>query len=427
MPFRVQTRSKSHKRRVVSALAYFLRATFNTADQGYANAQVLDTTAEGVQDGSFTVVEADGTLALASNKCAFTAQGTPAWGDQGLYSTTAITRALGTALLGIVNIASGDANDFGFNTAAALGRRSHFAYTTANRIWITVESSANYWRDSATHIDSTDHHLAIVLGGYDVNGIPWRSGQTVTDYVYGTAFFIKGGNYTTWTLLVRDPADNNTPLYLSTRFYDVAGTIDNVRVPNRDLSAVLQPTCLSTFTAANGTSLDAITPEAGGTWTEQVGDWDIQSNRADGPGASAQATVDPSIANAIIHVTANAAGAALFGITARYSDATHHWVIGGDDNDNEFQIWENDAGWTKRASTAIAVAQSTDYDITAILDDQDITGYLDRANRITYGSAALNETKTEHGLYSGNAGDRFDNFAIMARTSSVYEAKFNAV
>ena len=46
---------------------YLLNAPFTADDQGYSDAQVIDTEAEGITDGQLTVVETDGTFAVSSN------------------------------------------------------------------------------------------------------------------------------------------------------------------------------------------------------------------------------------------------------------------------------------------------------------------------------------------------------------------------
>ena len=74
---------------------------------------------------------------------------------------------------------------------------------------------------------TTDYQLAIVLGGYDVNATPFYAGQTPADYLYGAAFFIKGGAFgSNWTLLWRTALGNTATLYAAFSNYDASGTLD---------------------------------------------------------------------------------------------------------------------------------------------------------------------------------------------------------
>lgn len=412
-------------------LKYLLRATFDASDQGYADAQVLDTVAEGVLDGQLTVVEVDGTLAIVSNKCASTAQGAPTYGNLGFYSQ-GITKALGTTLLWGWNRTAGAAG-VGWSDGIALESAFFLDYSiyhhTGTIIWCN-RNNTGINRQLAAVALSTDYEGAIVLGGYDVNGMPWRSGQTAASYLYGAAFFIKGGTYSTWTLIWRMSAGNETPLYAQATYYDAVDALDDFRVPDLDLSAVLQPTCLSTFTAANGTSLDAITPEVGGAWTEQAGQIEIQSNRAKEPdSASAIATVDSGISDviidAILHVPTGSGGD-YPAVVCRYSGNTASWLALIDIDQSKLFIYEYNGGLAERASAAVALSLDTDYEVRIIADGQQIDCFVDGGNKVSYGSAAFNEAQTEHGLRL--APDNVaDNFAVFARTSSVYESTLDSV
>jgi len=103
------------------------------------------------------------------------------------------------------------------------------------------------------------------------------------------------------------------------------------------------------------------------------------------------------------------------GIVARWSDNNNYWLVSHNVEDQEFRIWEKNVGtYTKRASAAVALAGGTYYDIEAELDAQTITATLDGGNQISYGSAALNETETIHGmqLQRANADDRNNDFLV---------------
>lgn len=419
---------------------YLLRATFNAADQGYADAQVLDIAAEGVKAGQLTVVETDGTLAIVSNKMAFTAQGTPGWGDQGAYSQ-AITRALGRGLLGTVNIdATTEHISLAWDgTAAARGNDGLYVFYLGPLADLRARGSVGGTPIIGGYSASTDYTLAVVLGGCDSNELPYYAGQANTNYAYGCWYFVKGGAYTTWTLLWIEKSDNTATLYTAFSNYSAAGTLDDFRVPDRDLSSIQVPAAYSSFTAANGTSLEAITPEVGGAWTHQQGTFQIQSNRMEknsGVGED-KATVDAGVADcivkAIIHQEyTDASNQELLALAVRYSDTTHFWMITISPDDDTVEIWENDAGYTKRADAAVTINGNTDYDVTAILDGQQIDAFVDGANKASYGSAALNETATIHGVryvIVGTPPDtaELDNFIVYPRTDSDYDTVLDGV
>ncbi len=418
----------------VARLRYFLRATFDAGDQGYADGQVLDTVVEGVQAGQLTVVEVDGTLAVVSNKCAFTAQGTPTYGDLGFYSQ-AITKALGIALISTINLDAIDKQTIGPGWQPDISLTNylfHMYWRNTGPGDLAIESDSGAL-NVASYSASTDYQTALVLGGYHSNRVPWRNGQAAASYLYGAAHYIKGGAWTNWTLLWRNMLDNTGTLYAMLSLYDQAGTIDDFRVPDRDLSAVLQPNNLSTFTAPNGTSLDAITPEVGGAWTEDVGTFDIQGNRAEiiTIVGKALATVGAGISDGIVDVTVHreAADAGVQGLSFRQSDTANYWRLVASLATNLFLIQDlQGAGPTTRASAAVALVHNTDYDLRLIMDGQQVDGFLDGGNKISFAVAAFNETVTNHGLYGDTAGNvmQFDNFAVFQRTSPVYEAKLEA-
>jgi len=418
--------------RAGGGLSYLLRATFDADDQGYANGQVLDTVAEGIQDGTLTLRVNDGVLTLVSNQCYFEAQSSVAWGDKGWHSQ-AIPRALGRTLLckfyawydfwSYVPLIFLDAPGCNPTVGGVSGGIACFATQSLQIYRPTGLSSVavGVW------LQHTWYEGAVMLGGYNSDGVAWRAGELAADYLYGIAFFIKGGAFANWTLLWRESVNNTTPVYAVFAHYKPWGYLDDFRVPNKDLSAVLQPTCLSTFTAANGTSLDAITPEVGGAWTEQAGNWDIQSNRANSDGAGI-ATVNAGVADALVDCVVNiAAGGVSAGTILRYTDSTHYWYVEINDTTNTIRLYEQNAGLTQRASAAIAIAVSTDYKVRAIAYGQTIDIFLDGGNKASYASAALNETVGVHGLNAVTAGDRFDNFAVFNRTSAVYTSTLDSV
>ncbi len=226
-------------------------------------------------------------------------------------------------------------------------------------------------------------------------------------------------------------------------------TFDNMRIP----LALWLPTPIVSdgFADINGASLDDHSSDglghaegvAGGLgsggdgfdWTERNGTWDIQSNAANAavpnPGApGAIATVSASISDVIIDCTVTiGAGGNFASILLRYSDNDNLWWISANDADNEIQIYERNAGSdTKRASTAVTVPTGSPVTLRVIADAQNIDGYLDGGNLVSYGSAALNETAQIHGIQTKNAAGTytFDNFVIYPRGTDEEYSALNA-
>lgn len=417
-------------RHLLVGCVFELLARWNVANQGYANGQVLGAP-EGVDIGQLTVVEVDGTLAVVGNECAFTAQGTPVWGDLGLYSQ-AIARTLGKAhFITDLNLDNDvtKASFYSWQDGANVGLNDRvftMTFTTSARIFAVVGDGAGVFSTSVVvgaYVALTDYDIAIVLGGYDVNGVPWDDSQAAASYLYGCAMFIRGGAFANWTLLWRDVNTSIATLYAASSNLSHTGTMDDMRVSGYDYSAVLQPTVKDTFTDANGTSLDAHTPDvAPAVWIEQAGNWDIQANRASVilNAAIGVATLDSGISDMFIRGTGNVgAGGNDISIVYRYSDLNNYWFINASATANQFRIIERNGGVnTVRAVVGIAIGVAIDYEMTGTMNGQDMTAYLDGANRLAFASV-FQQNATIHGLRgfdaAGGATFTFDNFHFQPR------------
>jgi len=421
------------KAAAASGVSYLLRLWPGTgvSNQNYTDGQDIDTEAEGASAGQGTATEGDGTLAVVSNKLALTAQSTPAWADLGVaFAKTGggtFTKSLGLGLSNIINLSTWEEMGFGWDSVTTIGDPDNFIYAiqaNATNGQLDIEGGTAV----ATGLSaSTDYRFFLVLGGYDSNGVPWYTGETAADYLYGAALYLEISS--TFYLLWRWSDDNTSALYALLASLDAVGTVYNVIVPDVDLSAVLQPTALSTFDAANGTSLDAITPEVGGGWTEQSGNWDIQGNTARSDGDSTNAIIDTLESDVIIDCALTTPANARGSIVARYSDGTHMWLGNVRNPDNDIRIMEVNGAFIERASAAFVVTDDQTYDLRMICDGQTIDFFIDGGDKISYGLAATNENETTYGLRrdAGVNTQAYNNFAIYPRTSAVYESEFDAV
>ena len=182
------------------------------------------------------------------------------------------------------------------------------------------------------------------------------------------------------------------------------------------------------FTDPNDTSLHAHSPDldvVGSGWTERVGDFDIQGNRATNQGAagvgslaSIPAGKSDVIIDAIIYI-GSADGGDNNGIIARRDAVNgYYWHVRISSSGDEIQLYEMDGSPTKRASAAVVIDVETDYDLRMICKGTNISGFVDGGNMISYASASQNQSETVHGIRIKqdvliNTKAKVDNFLIQ--------------
>lgn len=321
------------------------------------------------------------------------------------YWLDGIARASGRLMVAELTTGVGNKWAVGFADVNNAYADAGALYFRLNFVRINTNDAAGTI-DLIAYSDATSYYCAVVL-------------RTAGEYAY-----IKGGAFTNWTLLWHTAVDNAATVYPSHAAITagMAAQSDFIRVPED--TWLPTPLAYDTFTGANGTSLDAHTSNTTGpdsqtvvgrAWTERSGDWDIQSNRAN-PDGAAIATVAGGLADVVVDCTVNGGAAGQPAICLRYADTSNYWFLQADRANNQFELHEYNATVdTVRANAAVVINDSTDYDLRAICDGQTIDGFLDGANKITYGTAALNETATIHGLYSDNTACQYDGFLIFAR------------
>lgn len=169
--------------------------------------------------GTLTAVQTDGTLAVSGGKLAFTAQGTPAWGDQGIYDATGYNRISGRALFSQVNLPLDLLLSWiEWRAAASLGNPADangqhailFADTTRRLIWTIGTTSITL-------------QTAWTLSQMYTGGILLRTS--------GAFYVMKGGTeFPTWIVVWIDNIAAGSPLYAAMNGYSANGTLDNFRV-----------------------------------------------------------------------------------------------------------------------------------------------------------------------------------------------------
>ena len=173
----------------------------------------------------------------------------------------------------------------------------------------------------------------------------------------------------------------------------------------------VDPLVYDTFTDSDSTSLDAHTSNSGHSWTEQTGNTDIQSNRANIVSGSISTVDGVSVSDCTIQATINKNGSIGGGVAPRYEHSSSLWNVGVHPNVNQFEIWKKAGSWTLPAWTSVTVNESTDYVVKVVLSGTSIKGYMDDANELSI-TDSQGQTSTEHGIYGNNAGDRLDDFTI---------------
>ena len=185
------------------------------------------------------------------------------------------------------------------------------------------------------------------------------------------------------------------------------------------------PTTLvsDTFTDTNGTDLAAHAPDVdlvGNGWIEsQSGRMDIQLNKTrvvnSQQGIDWRARIETTESDVVISMdaTIGSTGGGVY-ILLRDNGGSAFWLAGYAPFLTELVIYEYNAGFTKRASTSLAVTIGNTITLEATASGTTISLTADGANLISYGSASLNETVTDHGIWSEEEPHRMDNYEIVS-------------
>lgn len=204
-----------------------IQATFTAGDQSFANAQVIDMLAEGVQQGSGTVAQSLNTHAISSNKLRCTYNG-DAEGTAGVLFSNTIPYNSGMALFFTIDAISGTQGPIiGFFSTASLSAVNSCAiwrYSTSLKIRNVVEAVAG-----TTHAvvgANEEIKICIVLGTTYNFYFILREGETDWELIAvypngndGNGYFGTSDNAATYDLsnvvLSRTAPDIQTPVYLT--------------------------------------------------------------------------------------------------------------------------------------------------------------------------------------------------------------------
>jgi hypothetical protein len=419
-----------------AAVTYTLRCFSGTIDdQSYANGAVINSAALGCSEGSLTVTDSCTQDATATSSY-FVPSATPNCYTTLGYYGSAITKQLGLALLMTSQTSvTGAASWFGLcssaNICAYNATNSYQWQSDAFGSTFNVLSGAGDQRQYWTYTESPEEYI-FVLGGYDSSGVPWRSGQTASSYLYGMSFYrsVNGGSF---ELLWKSSLSNTSPLYVSGNWYKNPQKLSNILISSLDFSAVLQPTHLSLF-ASDGELSDYV-PTVGTGWTETSGDWDTASGVLKAT-AAGMATVVGGTPYVIYDgkITTPASGTAAASMVLKYADATHYWLakITPGTAGTDFELIEvNGDGGTQQMYADVDWVAETAYNVRIVSSSTSpywlmfVNGVAKGTPYTTQGSSA---SATTFGLADdGNANFTFDQIALWPRTSTTYDSQFAQV
>jgi len=214
---------------------------------------------------------------------------------------------------------------------------------------------------------------------------------------------------------------------------DAVGTIDNFKVPDVDMSAVLQPVVKDTFAGTNGTGLDAHDPdvdaEAGG-WTEYSGAWEINEGHArqtTGAAGYYTASVDAGEADVFVRAILRLGQSnGLPAVVVRQTDDDNYLEVQIRADVNEIRLVKMEGGGGAGLDSAVVTIDAdTDYEVTVRCEGETISGWVDGGELVTASGLAFNKTATRHGFMDyGGRQSLFDNFHVQPLTSDTYDDEF---
>lgn len=173
------------------------------------------------------------------------------------------------------------------------------------------------------------------------------------------------------------------------------------------------------FTDPNNTSLHVHIPDIDkqrSMWTEDSGDWDIQSNQANVvavAGIGAVATIDAGISNGLgkvdMYFTTTPSS---YGLVFRYLDLNNFWALIAYST-GLLRLWRVEGGvgtfpWTSGAGVIVA---GLTYELMARVCGSRIELFLDGVRQHTEWDA-FGQAHTRFGMVSGYATCRFDDFEV---------------
>lgn len=417
-----------------------------------ANGQVLDQSPDmwGVATGSLTVVDTStGTVSLTGtvNSIAGAALDTT-----GFYSPI-IAGSTGTvAMFKDIDMSSvtGQGLYFALNASASIANaqmRKHLIFAGGT----TISAGDLVSAPTVGVYTNTTYQAALVNGGFNSSGVPYKTGDTLTDFTYGGHFFIKGGAYTNWTDIWSTKTYTLTNLYAAVnKAHSSTATIADMKVPAVNIPSIMQPYALDTFAGNNGDLLTAHTMDVGAGWTKRVADsvFDIDTNTAeletDGSDplilpVTGRYVYIPTVADGITSLTVkcdatlNAKNGLMFRGKAEGATGmnAHVYELRGDGtNCDEYEIlYNNDGGTALYSNAAGTLVNGTSYALTVQHIGNTIRMYRAGVKIGSDITSAVHNDGTWTGIYAdttSNTNTAFDTFSVHGVTTNGNGTSYNS-
>lgn len=321
------------------AWTYLLGPFFKAATPDAA-APLSATYREAGAVGALTVTDTTNKLSVSAGNLAV-ADGTTAWNTTGVYGA-GCTRTPGRSILARLTPADTlSYSQIGWLTSAAIGQL-YGAYFDYSAKLHPAYAGVGVATTAATYTSATAYDIAVVLRAS------------------GFVMLVRGGSYTTWTIVWIDNARTDATVYPGVAVYSGARTIANLRVV-----------------------------DLGGAWASDYG---ICTDRK---ATSAATDTITHTANCLVEHTITAATGVTQELWVRRTDASNGWIVRMDQAGSTIKLIELVAGVeTERASTAQTWTNATQYRVVVVCDGTTITPYVANVAKTGYASATTNQSAT---------------------------------
>jgi hypothetical protein len=384
------------RRTVVDDAAYLLYDAFDSAAPA---GSVNGTQAEPI-GGARTVADANGKITIANGALNFATGGVA--NDWVYWGSSAFTHAAGRAFIGEFGVRGANTSiNFGYDTSpVAAAIRNSFTIGQTTMSYVTGAVAI-----ALIPITNTAISLALVCRA-----------------TAGFWYFAKGGGLTNWTLINFSIADGGVTIVpeVQTANTTAGFSVDNVRIPK--FAYTIQPYTSDAFTATTtdgnghpeGGATSGLAYTAVGTWGVSGGACSC-SALSGGLGFRYLPTSSPDV---IVSCVATRVGGVM-GVVARYEDA-QNYIIAYHDGTN-FKVDKVVAGVTTNLSSNVRT-YAAGANIRLTVRGTSAVGQYNFTSSVAVTVPA--STSVNHGLYTTDIGNTFDNLQVWPTGS---EGQYNGM
>lgn len=287
----------------------------------------------------------------------------------------------------------------------------------------TVYTTAHTWVAGQTHrvvVLAKGNQYLILIDGVSKSGSVWQA-DTNNRFLTATGIGLYGntglqGSTFRWDNVVMFPHTVALPSILAD------GAVPKVVSAGATLAT-------DTFTDTTGVRLNVHAAEAGGAWTEHVGTWTVQTNRASVAAVAGNNYATQELGNANVELQVDVITPAAFatntvraGVVARYVDANNRIIVRmyRDAGTGEIELIETIGGASNvvhKLALPLLVINTT-YTLKVQLVNDLIHVLVNGDARMSYYTQSGSPLGTRHGLYREDADDGcvLDNYSAKAAT-----------